>query len=158
MGRHPNLEKWESIFKDYQKGIKWDLLVKKHKTSKRTISKAISYFEGKMETQSENQGNINDNLSNNKYKKVESAKRSSYKSMIGENETNLNLKRTEKTIEMLKSMNNLTRLRILILLIAYQELSLGKISKKLGLSKSTASRHLKALMKIDVILIKSITV
>lgn len=112
MPRTPNYQKWQLIYSDYQNGVKWEELVRKHKTSKRTISRAINYFNS-LEVVETGYENVKDMA-----------------------------KRIVRTIE---ALNNQTRMRLVTLLIMYKELSLNRLSKKLGLSKSTALRHLKEL-------------
>lgn len=118
MARSPNYNKWKRIFHDYKKGMKWDELVKKHTTSKRTISKAINFY---------NNLEISDKIQEKIHDKA---------------------KQITRTIE---SLNNITRLRLVMLLGLYNDIGLGDLSKKLDLSKSTVLRHLKELEKIGVI-------
>ena len=118
MVRTPNYKKWQSIYEDYKSGKTWEEIVNKHKTSKRTISKAISYY---------------NNLENSNI----------------DQESIYNIaKQITSTIE---ALNNQTRIRLVSVLIIYNELSLNKLSKKVGLSKSTVLRHLKELEKIGII-------
>lgn len=121
MARTPNYQKWQLIYSDYQKGAKWEELVKKHKTSKRTISRAIKYY---------------NNLDNVElgYETVQD--------------------RAKKIIRTIEVLNNQTRLRLVTILIMYNELSLNRLSKKLGLSKSTALRHLKDLEEAELVNIR----
>ena len=105
MARTPNYQKWQLIYSDYQKGAKWEELVKKHKTSKRTISRAIDYYKN-LDNVETSYGDVQD--------------------------------MTKRIVRTIETLNNQTRLRLVTILIMYNELSLNRLSKKLGLSKSTA--------------------
>lgn len=167
MARTPNYKKWKSIYIDFKDGLTWNQLVKKHKTSKGTISKAINFYEdiGK--------GNVNLNDIKDKelqlslaYERIfelqEKAKLLTFKDLEAgeflsdqiEVEKKVDLIKTQQIMEILESLNNLTRLRLVMVLLIYNELSLDDLSKKLGFSKSTVSRHLGALRKTGIIKIR----
>lgn len=162
MGRSKNYKKWQKIYIDHKDGMTWNEIVEKNKTSKRTISKAINFY-SILE-----RGNLNEieNLSKkfglNKEKIIELHENFrrfySKKLKLGDEEIeakqNQYLIKIQNIIKMLESTNNLTRMRLILILLIYNELSLTSLSKKLGISKSTASRHLKALIKTNVIKIR----
>ncbi|TFG28252.1 MAG: ArsR family transcriptional regulator [Promethearchaeota archaeon] len=54
--------------------------------------------------------------------------------------------------EVLKIMASLPRLRIILLLLMFRKLSLSKLSKLLGRTKSTISHHLKKLSDLGIII------
>jgi DNA-binding transcriptional ArsR family regulator len=123
MTRSPDYQKWQLIYYDYQKGMKWEEIVQKHKTSKRTISKAINYYEGL----------VNNELSQDYIYNM--------------------AKQITKTIE---ALNTQTRIRLISVLVTYNELSLNRLSKKLGLSKPTVLRHLRDLEEVGIIKINRV--
>lgn len=168
MTRTPNYKKWQEIFIDSKKDMTWDELVKKHRTSKRTISKALNFFKN---IEKGNVNNVPDtdfqltlackkiNELEEKIKQMKS--KNPHITLIKDDPTeyeDIEIDKTQQIIQIVESLLNTTRLRLLIILYIYNELSLSRISNKLNISKSTATRHLKALKKTGLIKIREVKV
>ncbi len=129
----------------------WNEIVVKNKTSKQTISKATKFYKTleigdssetmilvkKYRIPKEKIIELRENFVQTYAKKVK------FESKEMENKLYQYLTKTQNIMKMLESMNNLTRIQLILILLIYNELSLTNLSKKLGVSKSTASRHLK---------------
>jgi len=168
MTRTPNYKKWQAIYNDSKVGMTWNELVVKHKTSKRTVSKALKFFENVDDMVLKNINNIDLELilarkkindlqekinlleSNNKFIPIK-------REQFMENK-DFSLNRTEQIIQIIQALQNTTRIRIMVILYIYNELSLSRLSKKLGISKSTVARHLKPLRKMGVINVREVKV
>jgi len=161
MARTANYKKWQEIYLDSNKGMSWNELVSKHKCSKSTISKAINFFKNL------DKNDLNDIMNKdlklalahirieeleNQIKELRSKRKFTEvnKSEVKGNQLN-GMDRSKKIIQILEALQNITRLRMIIMLYIYNELSLGGLAKKIGISKSTASRHLKIMQRIGLI-------
>ena len=162
MGRSNNFERWQLIYIDQKDGMTWNEIVAKNKTSRQTISKAIKFFKTleignssdtealskKYRISKEKIFELQENIIQNYAKKLESEGKEMEKKQYQY------LNKTQNIMKMLESMNNSTRLRLILILLIYNELSLTNLSKKLGVSKSTVSRHLKALISTNLIKVR----
>ncbi len=164
MSRLPDYSKWYAIYLDSKKNLTWTELAKKHKTSKRTISKALIFFNKSIINNEINQDSkeFQIYLAHQKIKKLKQeiktlrsepiiSKRSKETS---ERKKDIDLTKIEKTIEIFKSLQKNIRLKILIFLSTYNELGLTKLSKLLNISKSTIARHIKLLEKLNLVKIR----
>ena len=164
MARPPNYKKWNAIYIDHKNGMTWDELVSKYKTSKRTIGRAVNFFREEGENFLNNQ--LNDDLRvtvvNNKIKELEeelNKVKSERDKIIREKRSksdiqNIQFNDTQQIIKILESLSNSTRIWLMIILNVYKELGVGKLSKMLGISKTTALRHLKFLKEAGLIKIR----
>lgn len=164
MARRPNYEKWYNIYLDSRNGLKWDELVKKHKTSRRTINNALKFFQ-KIESNSGLNKESREyqiylaqkeiNKLKEKIEYLESDNSSILKELKSlENNPNPIIMENERIIKIFNSLQITIRLKILMILYVYNELSLSNLSKKLDVSKSTVARHIKKLMDLGLIKIR----
>ncbi len=162
MGRSNDFEKWQLIYIDQKDGMTWNEIVAKNKTSRQTISKAIKFFKTleignssdtealckKYRLPKEKMIELQENIIQNHAKKLESEGKDM------KNKQYQYLNKIQNIMKMLESMNNSTRIRLILILLIYNELSLTNLSKKLGVSKSTVLRHLKALISTNLIKVR----
>lgn len=158
MTRRPNYKKWQAIFIDYTKGLSYNDLVQKHRTSKRTISKAINFYKEEKSsefiTDNELRNNAKAELDYN-LNEFNLPRDGEYSNIISSDELkNKITQRAKQIMKINKSLNNKTRMRLILTLYVYNELSLGRLSKKLSLSKSTVLRHIKALENTGIVKIR----